>query len=1043
MKACYFLLLSALSLSFLSGGHRPESDRPLSDEALVASFADPSAQWRGKPFWSWNGVLEKEELLRQVGVFRDMGFGGYFMHSRVGLDTEYLGEEWFDLVNAVSDEGVRLGMENYLYDEDRWPSGTAGGYVTMDPAFRIHFMTLEILPKDERLSLPDTLAAVFTCRLEGTSYTDLKRVSSVQEALSSPGNAVLAFHIEEAQKDNFYNGYTYLDPMNRKATDRFISLTHEAYLKHCGKRIGSDIVGIFTDEPHRGMSFSSFGGFGTMKAAWTEALPALYRKRFGADIFEDLPRLFLHRDGAVYDPVKWRWCELTQELFLKNFVKPQSDWCSRHGIAYTGHYLHEDNLTSQVVNQGSLMRAYELQHIPGIDALTQYNRDYWIGGQVRSVARQTGRKHILSELYGCSGWHMSFADYKEAGDWQALMGINLRCPHLSWYTMKGEAKRDYPASISFQSAWYKDFKYVEDYYARLGLLLSQGKPVCDLLVISPVESVFAQVAVDVFDGLNPATEELSGIERRYTDLFGWIEGAHFDFDYGDEDILSRRARIEKAPGGVLLRVGKTAYKTVLVGNMKTMRTSTLALLKRFARKGGKIILAGEAPSMLDVLPSEAPGDFLKAGALCVPYSEEGVRRALSSLCRAVAEVKDASHADEPRVFCQCREEPGRRTYVFMNMTGEPLPGVSMYLGAEGHLSVWDARTGEVEDRGMTAGPIVRDFAPWQEYVFMVSDRPVGHPAGPAMPDTPFEPFREGPEGMAYALDEPNVLPLDLAFWKAEGLEGTGLEEVLKIDGAIRRHFGLEQRGGSMLQPWFFHKFFDASKPSFGPVELSFPFLVERLPSGGMTLCLESPEDFTLLLNGSLLAPARDGWWIDPCYKKVPLPPELLREGENEILLRMEDFTEDKNIESMYLTGQFGVGFQGERPVVTALPDRLHIGDLASQGLPFYSGTVSYLLGPSPCRTVCVDAFGGACVRVRRGTEQRLIAFAPYEAQVPPGTDPLWLDVVLTRRNTFGPLHALPAKTMSVSPGNFLTGGPSWTYGYVLLPSGLLGAPCLK
>ena len=90
---------------------------------------------------------------------------------------------------------------------------------------------------------------------------------------------------------------------------------------------------------------------------------------------------------------------------------------------------------------------------------------------------------------------MRLEDYKFAGDWQALFGINLRCPHLSWYTMEGEAKRDYPASIFFQSPWYKEYKSLEDYYARIGLVMKQGDPVCDLLVLNPVESVWCQVHV--------------------------------------------------------------------------------------------------------------------------------------------------------------------------------------------------------------------------------------------------------------------------------------------------------------------------------------------------------------------------------------------------------------------------------------------------------------------------------------------------------------------------------------------------------------------
>ena len=115
---------------------------------IYDDFKSPGVYYRGKPFWSWNGKLEKDELLRQVDVLKEMGFGGYFMHSRTGLVTEYLGEEWFELVNAVADKGEKLGLENWLYDEDRWPSGTAGGFVTMNPDYSASYIRCE--PTDGR-----------------------------------------------------------------------------------------------------------------------------------------------------------------------------------------------------------------------------------------------------------------------------------------------------------------------------------------------------------------------------------------------------------------------------------------------------------------------------------------------------------------------------------------------------------------------------------------------------------------------------------------------------------------------------------------------------------------------------------------------------------------------------------------------------------------------------------------------------------------------------------------------------------------------------
>ncbi len=52
-------------------------------------FHYPGAAWRGKLFLLWNGKLEKEEPLRQLHIIKEMGMGGFFMHSRTGLGTEY------------------------------------------------------------------------------------------------------------------------------------------------------------------------------------------------------------------------------------------------------------------------------------------------------------------------------------------------------------------------------------------------------------------------------------------------------------------------------------------------------------------------------------------------------------------------------------------------------------------------------------------------------------------------------------------------------------------------------------------------------------------------------------------------------------------------------------------------------------------------------------------------------------------------------------------------------------------------------------------
>src|SRR5512140_2978891 len=102
----------------------------------AATFRNPSAEYRSAPFWSWNDDLQDAELVRQIREMSAQGMGGFFMHSRVGLVTPYMSHEWMDRIRACVAEAKRSKMGAWLYDEDKWPSGFAGGLTTAPDAAR-------------------------------------------------------------------------------------------------------------------------------------------------------------------------------------------------------------------------------------------------------------------------------------------------------------------------------------------------------------------------------------------------------------------------------------------------------------------------------------------------------------------------------------------------------------------------------------------------------------------------------------------------------------------------------------------------------------------------------------------------------------------------------------------------------------------------------------------------------------------------------------------------------------------------------------------
>src|SRR5574344_1071941 len=111
------------------------------DEFFKKILSADDKEYRSIPFWSWNDELEEDELREQIRWMKSQGFGGYFMHARGGLTTEYLGDKWFKCVEACIDEGKKQNLDSWAYDENGWPSGFAGGKLLEDENNRDRYLT--------------------------------------------------------------------------------------------------------------------------------------------------------------------------------------------------------------------------------------------------------------------------------------------------------------------------------------------------------------------------------------------------------------------------------------------------------------------------------------------------------------------------------------------------------------------------------------------------------------------------------------------------------------------------------------------------------------------------------------------------------------------------------------------------------------------------------------------------------------------------------------------------------------------------------------
>ncbi len=992
---------------------------------IIKEFKDPSVAFRGKPFWSWNGRLEANELKRQIEVLKDMGMGGYFCHSRTGLATEYLGDEWFDLINECAKKGKKEGMQTWLYDEDRWPSGTAGGIVTKNHEFRMHYIRLNVCDASE-FNWSDGIISAFTLKLDGQSFTDKKRVYG---PVKPECGTVVYFTSEEMAEYSFYNGETYVDTMNPEATAEFIKVTHDKYAENCSKAFKKGLIkGIFTDEPHHGGIMTGFAlqnKEGCNLVPYPKNLFKHFEQRFGYDLADHLPELYLFADGEMVSPVKWQYCELLCSLYIQNYLMPLRAWCNAHGIEFTGHLLHEDCLGAQASLNGSMQRGYEHMDSPGVDVLWEDNYNHHIAKQLQSSARQLGKTTLLSELYGCSGWQMTFQNHKAVGDWQSLYGINLRCHHLCWYTMKGEAKRDYPGSIFYQSEWYKQYKYVEDYFSRIHVLRQNTTALCDTLIMTPVESLWSVVHpgwCNFFFVTDPCTVK---IEEDYVTLFKLLEGNHIDFDYGDEEQMSRLCSIEKDENGVLLRLGKAYYRTLIVPTCLTMRSSTVKIAREFALAGGKVIFLCK-PDYVDAVKSE------EAKNLPVTYT------ALGEGLLSLLDKNPYATVSSNKIAMQVMSHPEGTLFHLLNLDRENgCDNVTISFKNDGFVEKWDARSGEVSLVARGKKPSVTvDFAPSQEFLFILKN------SSKAKAEVSYQTVsKQIIDGdFAYRLTEPNIAVLDYATYSLDGSNESQPMEILKLDREIRTKLNIPWRNGEMLQPWFKEKEGLASKSATAPLKLTFKFNAEHVCP--ITLMMETPELFSVKVNGSELNEILDEMYIDPCFKLLPIHRDLIVKGENVITLE-GIFNDAMDLENIYLLGNFGVNTDGVVSTIVDLPDKLRIGDITTQGLPFYSGSIDYLLPPfkSDGNRVFINVpkFEGAVITVHGNDLEKTIAFAPYTADITElAGDNAYLRLHLTRRNTFGPMHMNPVRQHDYSPMTFHACGDDFMYdSFSLIENGIL------
>lgn len=1011
----------------------------------AAAFRNPGTAHRGAPLWSWNTKLDEAELLEQIEQMQAMGLGGFHIHVRIGLEDEYLGDEFMRLVRRCVEHARQLGMYAWLYDEDRWPSGYAGGLVTKDVQYRSRHLLLTETPygADEK-----PLEQAGTSRADGARNAngDLLghyaitlvdgRLAGYRRLAAGQGPAAgereLYAYLETALPQAWFNNQTYVDTLNPKAMQRFVEVTHERFKASVGADFGGTVPAIFTDEPQfphkKAKRFAD--DHGDLILPWTGDFAATFAEAFGFDILDRLPELLWELLDGAPSRARYAYHDHVCERFASAFADTIGGWCDRNGIALTGHMMEEPTLTSQTQALGEAMRSFRSFTLPGIDMLCD-RMELTTAKQAQSAARQFGHNGVMSELYGVTNWDFDFAGHKRQGDWQAALGVTLRVHHLTWVSMAGEAKRDYPASIGYQSAWWREYPRVEDHFARLNVALKAGKPHVRVGVIHPIELFWL-----CYGPLEHTAVERETREAQFENLTNWLLRGLIDFDFIAELLFPQLTPENPAAP---LKVGAMNYDVIVVPGLRTIRGTTLQRLIGFARQGGRVVILGDAPTLVDAVPSKVPGDLL-AVAEHVPFERSELLRALEPVRAITLRQADGAAA---HTFIHQMRDTGEQRLLFLCNTDRAHSFADMRLDLDGRWSVFALDTSE----GTEAELDVTDVASQTRLLLSIPAH--GHallrlvprqaPAASVMARSAIlEPIGTLAGPYPVTLSEPNALLLDQAEFRLDDGPWHACEEVLRADNVARAQLGWPQRMDLLAQPWVDH----SSRDTGHVFSLRFEFSSDIVLTGA-SLALEGLVETTITLDGAVVPSTASGWYVDKSIATVALPD--MAAGRHELVLDIR-YHRKSNPEWCYLLGDFGVRVEGPRGRIVAPVRSLGFGDWTSQGLPFFAGNVTYQCGE-------VDIAQGTVLRIPQfaapllsvdidGRRHGTIAFAPYELELPAGRHNLAVTAFGSRVNTFGALHNWDDDESWYGPSAWRSTGDRWAYEYRLMRAGILTAPRL-
>ena len=580
--------------------------------ALKEGWSNPPATYRPHTRWWWPGnAVTKEGITWQLEQMKDKGLGGVEIMSFMKIydqgNIEFDSPQFVEMVQYTVNECRRLGMEVSLSLGPGWNLG----HSRVPDADRAKVLVVSgqdvsggkqeltlALPQDPpyaKWNKKKPVALVAVARLPGGQLDLSRRIDlsssvagfqeweqnpDIQRSVDLPKGSWrlmtfwIAFTGQRCAAENYEPRSWIVDHLNKDAVRRCVEVMGGKYRQAFGADFGQTVDSFFGDSFELQQDFSF----------WSDDLFERFEREKGYDLRPYLP-LLIHGGAPETPYVRYDFGHFLHQLGMEGTIAELSAYCEEAGIGMRQqpHY----RFTAELIEASGALQRPETEN-----SKHSFEPMFWhkltTSGAWLYPSKE--KKWVSAEAFTFVNirYRTTMEEIKRATDLFLRDGITQFYNHGYFYSPEKEISpsRDllWMNRISHVNTWWPWYRGLADYQARAAFLSRQGRAETDVLLYSPMPTLWSERAEypcthvrDLPFGHLPKTLIANG----------------YDFDCVNDDLLLNHAEIKNGK----LVINGYAYSVLILPRVLCLAPETMGKVEQFVQSGGTVFALNTLPGV--------------------------------------------------------------------------------------------------------------------------------------------------------------------------------------------------------------------------------------------------------------------------------------------------------------------------------------------------------------------------------------------------------------------------------------------------------------